>query len=153
MIKEQGKKGIFGLLTCLIALLLLMVADVLAAETRGLSFSYPVANYSPDYQVFGNKNKLVNNNKHLGEDMRLSVGTPIKAVADGKIIYYGPRDGYGAVVAVIEHDLGKEHVFNFAGSILQIEPKINDTVKINDTGCQWECNSVPKMGMKSVPPR
>ena len=152
MIKEQGKKGILGLLACLIALLLI-VADVLAAETRGLSFSYPVSNYSPDYQAFGNKNKFVNNNKHLGEDMRLSVGTAIKVIADGKIIYYGPRDGYGELVAVIEHDLGKEYAFNFAGSILQIEPKINDTVKINDTGCQWECNSVPKMGMKSVPPR
>ena len=46
--------------------------------------------------------------------MRLSVGTPIKAVADGKIIYYGPRDGYGEVVAVIEHDLGKEYTFNFS---------------------------------------
>ena len=74
MIKEQGKKGILGLLACLIALLLI-VADVFAAETRGLSFSYPVSNYSPDYQAFGNKNKFVNNNKHLGEDMRLSVGT------------------------------------------------------------------------------
>ena len=41
---------------------------------------------------------------HNGIDIAVPVGTPIKAIADGKVIYNGPASGYGIWV-VLEHRL------------------------------------------------
>lgn len=35
-------------------------------------------------------------------------GSPVKAIGDGKIVWYSSASGYGELVAVIEHDLGQE---------------------------------------------
>jgi len=48
-------------------------------------------------------------NDHLGEDINPKypkntkdfASNPVKAIADRKIVYYGPADGYGELVAVI----------------------------------------------------
>jgi len=50
---------------------------------------------------------------HLGEDIQLNEGTPIKAIADGRIVQYEYHQGYASwddgtsIAAVIEHDLGE----------------------------------------------
>lgn len=44
---------------------------------------------------------------HLGEDIDLPEGTPIRAIGDGRIVQYEAHQGYGELVAVIEHDLGR----------------------------------------------
>jgi len=48
---------------------------------------------------------------HLGEDILLSVGTSIRAIGNGRIVWYGPARGYGELVVVIEHDLGRKRTF------------------------------------------
>ena len=48
---------------------------------------------------------------HLGEDIDLSEGTPIRAIGNGTIVWYSSAGGYGELVAVIEHDLGVEYIF------------------------------------------
>lgn len=42
---------------------------------------------------------------HAGEDIMLSEGTPVKAVADGVLAHYGCRNGYGELLAIVDHDL------------------------------------------------
>lgn len=44
---------------------------------------------------------------HNGWDIAVPVGTPIKAVADGKVYYAGKADGYGKMVVIIHHIDGK----------------------------------------------
>ncbi len=45
---------------------------------------------------------------HLGEDIKLDESTPVKAIGDGKIVFYKSASGYGELCCVIEHDLGKQ---------------------------------------------
>ncbi|TXH02340.1 MAG: hypothetical protein E6P95_00130 [Candidatus Moraniibacteriota bacterium] len=77
---------------------------------------------------------------HLGEDINLIEGTPIKAIGNGKLLEYRPSDGYGELVAVIEHDLGREYAFiNAYGKIvttrkiLSIYGHIRDKKKRDDS--------------------
>ena len=52
--------------------------------------------------------------RHLGEDVALAEGTPIRAAGPGVIKVYGSATGYGELVVVIEHDLGQPHNFTNA---------------------------------------
>ncbi|AWB82318.1 M23 family peptidase [Corynebacterium yudongzhengii] len=47
---------------------------------------------------------------HRGIDIANSIGTPIRAVMDGKVIATGPAQGYGNWV-VIEHDHGEKSIY------------------------------------------
>ena len=40
---------------------------------------------------------------HLGEDIELPEGTPVRASGPGRIVYYGPATGYGELLAVVEY--------------------------------------------------
>ncbi len=42
---------------------------------------------------------------HLGADINLGEGVPIKAIATGKIVFYGPASSYGELLVAIEHTL------------------------------------------------
>lgn len=48
---------------------------------------------------------------HLGDDLALVEGTAIRATGPGTIVWYGPANGYGELVVVIEHDLGTAYRF------------------------------------------
>ncbi len=64
---------------------------------------------------------------HAGEDIYLSPGTPVRAIADGRISHYRCRRGYGELLVVIDHNLpvkmcandgeGREKCFNRLHSI------------------------------------
>lgn len=57
---------------------------------------------------------------HLGEDINLAEGTPIRAIGDGKTVVYRASDGYGELAAVVEHDLGAEYAFiNAYGQVVR----------------------------------
>jgi len=71
-------------------------------------YGYPVAPYLPGSYA---KRTFFKNQDHLGEDEKLVVKTPVRAIGPGKIVKYGPATGYGELVAVVEHDLGKVHEF------------------------------------------
>jgi len=62
---------------------------------HGYEFWHPVSGYG----------------HHLGEDIKLPEGMPVKAIGNGKIAYYGAATSYGELVVAIEHDLGKEYEF------------------------------------------
>lgn len=44
---------------------------------------------------------------HLGHDVDYPVGTPIRPILCGKVVYYGPAGGYGTLVVAIEHTLNR----------------------------------------------
>ena len=52
--------------------------------------------------VFGDRVSPVNGEKkfHSGTDFRVAVGTPVRAVAFGKVSFTGTREGYGLVVEI-----------------------------------------------------
>lgn len=80
------------------------------------TFYYNPNGYCPD------------NCPHIGEDINLSEGTPIRSIADGILEVYKadgsyPR-GFGELYAVIEHDLGREYQFANANGVLVRVTKI-----------------------------
>ncbi len=52
---------------------------------------------------------------HLGEDIALPVGTPVRPIGPGRIVHYRAQGtlgtGYGELYVGIEHDLGREFEF------------------------------------------
>lgn len=95
---------------------------LLVSNTYAITLRYPV---DPSLYVpgsYGNRFFFAGQD-HLGEDISLSEGTPVKAIGDGTIVFYGPQSdpnvGYGELVVVIEHDLGKDYAFiNAYGKIV-----------------------------------
>ena len=86
------------------------------------AWTYPIGPYIPGSyggRVFGA------NNRHLGEDVTNPPrgeepgqdGAPVRAIGDGWVKIYRPSNGYGQLVVVIEHDLGRPYSFpNYYGT-------------------------------------
>lgn len=91
---------------------------------------------------------------HLGEDIDFSEGTPVKAIGNGILVWYSPAEGYGELVAVIEHDLGKEYSFPNAykqivrtNKILSIYGHIRKKENRNDLKeCKWKVGDYVEKG-------
>lgn len=75
------------------------------------SWSYPVLPYLPGSYA---GRSFFHDDDHLGEDMALAQGTPIRAIGPGQVVYYAGASGYGELVAVVEHDLGNDVAFRNA---------------------------------------
>lgn len=93
-------------------------SDYFAITTRSSSnWVHPVWPYSAG--SYGGRSFFYDGN-HLGEDEALDEGTPIRAIGPGIIKKYGPAAGYGELVVVIEHDLGRVYSFtNAYGKIVR----------------------------------
>lgn len=85
------------------------VAKSSGCNSTSASFQYPVDGYAAG--SYGGRSFYVDG-VHIGEDVLLAEGTPVKAVAAGKIVCYQAADGYGELVVGIQHDLGREVEFN-----------------------------------------
>jgi len=70
---------------------------------------YPTkaADFADGNLLYGNRDFLSEYNGvyHLGHDAKLPAGTAVHPIACGKLVYYGPAQGYGTLVAAIEHEL------------------------------------------------
>jgi len=88
-------------------LLILHNTFVLSQNT----WQYPVTPYTPG--SYAGRSFYFDNN-HLGEDIELTEGTPIRSIGSGVIKYYSAASSYGELVVAIEHDLGKTHTFKNA---------------------------------------
>jgi hypothetical protein len=75
------------------------------------NWDYPVLPYYPGSYA---PRSFFYQNDHLGEDEALSEGTPIYSIGEGKVVFYDKAPGYGELVAVVEHDLGREYDFTNA---------------------------------------
>lgn len=71
----------------------------------------------------------VRDHVHKGIDIGASYGTPIKATADGKVIYAGAYGGYGNLV-IIDHGNGIE---TYYGHCSKITTSVGTEVKAGDT--------------------
>jgi len=89
--------------------------DVRVNEGTILKYGYPVEPYVPGSY---NGRSFFYDQNHLGEDEALPEKTAIKAIGPGEIKKYGPQSdptkGYGELVVVVEHDLGKTYEFTNA---------------------------------------
>lgn len=67
-------------------------------------FQYPLPekNYLAGFQPAASFLKPTG---HLGEDISSLAETPVRSIANGTIVWYGPSRGYGALAVVIEHTL------------------------------------------------
>ena len=100
MTDNQGAEGSVG------------ASIVITEQTEAFSFDYPVRKeqYIPGSY---NGRSFYYDKVHLGEDIKLPEGTPIKAISDGRIVQYEYHTGYASqndgtsIAAVIEHNLGK----------------------------------------------
>lgn len=74
---------------------------------------------------------------HNGIDIASPVGTPIKAPADGVVVYSGPKSGYGNMV-IVDHGYGISTVFAHASTLsvkTGVQVKRGDLLaKVGSTG-------------------
>ncbi|MFC1645541.1 M23 family metallopeptidase [Patescibacteria group bacterium] len=89
-------------------LLLFLCSFFMVATVAAETLIYPSSPYDPG--SYGGRYFFVNKD-HLGEDIGLSEGIPVRAIKDGTIVAYQSSDGYGELVSVVEHDLGSEYAF------------------------------------------
>ncbi len=61
---------------------------------------------------------------HLGEDIPLPEGTPVRAIGTGRIVCYRAAHGYGELVVSIQHDMGKTLLFRLTrGGVRQAQTR------------------------------
>lgn len=99
-IRKLNKMTIAGafLILCLVSSLRLEAQDYPVAD----SFQYPLDNYIPGSYL---GRSFANPRNHLGEDVKGDPSTPVRAIANGRLIRSARNSqGYGQVV-VIEHTL------------------------------------------------
>jgi len=122
-----------------VLIFLLCATCGLAQPATATTLQYPVqeSEYVPG--SYGNRVFLAGND-HLGEDIKLPEGVAVRSIGDGRIVVYRPATGYGELVAVVEHDLGKEYAFiNGVGELvvtrhlLSIYGHIRDRQRRGDT--------------------
>lgn len=114
---KSDSRSLFPTLTVTISFLLLAFSGV--AQGQFLSLDYPVSQnlYIPGSYA---GRSFYYDRVHLGEDILLSEGTQIRAIADGRIVQYEYHSGYAtsndgtSIAAVIEHDLGRTVTLNLA---------------------------------------
>lgn len=133
-------------------IVLMFLTKAVYAATAG-TLQYPV---DRDLYVPGSYANRVffADQDHLGEDINLIEGTPIKTIGNGKLLEYRPSEGYGELVAVVEHDLGREYAFiNAYGKIvvtrkiLSIYGHIRDKKKRDDQkSLSWKVGDEVKLG-------
>ena len=98
---------------------------------------------------------------HLGEDILLSEGTPVRAIADGRIVQYEYHSGYAtsddgtSIAAVIEHDLGRTVTLNLTvgdrkavsvSKICSIYGHIRKSSTYGGTHLGWQVGNVVHKG-------
>lgn len=87
---------------------------------------YPTtaADFADSNLLYGNRDFLSTYQGifHLGRDIIYRVGEPIHPIAPGKIVFYGPANGYGSLVVAIEHKLAEPmQVINGDGQMVTID--------------------------------
>lgn len=86
--------------------------DVIIAGGPPVSpWNYPVTPYDPG--SYDGRSFFYDSN-HLGEDEALAEGIPVHAIGPGKVVWYKQAEGYGELVAVVEHTLNTSYSFKNA---------------------------------------
>lgn len=87
------------------------------------SWLYPTAPFDQPYDANSFGRPFYYDGIHLGEDIALSEKTAVHAIGSGRLVAYQRSSkegqGYGELVAVVEHDLGAPLVFSnaFGGNV------------------------------------
>jgi len=140
--------------------LCLLGANSVAASNLAITLDYPVE--ASLYQPGSYSGRIFfKDSDHLGEDINLPEGTPIKAIGNGVIKLYrgqypnskGKIYGYGELYAIIEHDLGSEMEFTNAygqsvktQKIYSIYGHIRKSQKRGGEELLWEVGEEVKIG-------
>ena len=92
-----------------------------------LPIGTPVAGNPPITSPFGARTDPINGqpSRHTGIDFAGKIGTPLYAVAPGKVVFTGEQNGYGNVVEV-DHGLGFTTLY---AHLSRISVERGDTVK------------------------
>jgi hypothetical protein len=131
--KLLGGFLIFSAALC-IALAFSIYADCIDPSSNAVistplasTLDYPI---SKDLYIPGSydKRSFYYDKNHLGEDEKMPEGSEIRAIGNGKLVFYGSQldpntgkpIGYGELYAVIENDLGREVSFtNAYGNVVK----------------------------------
>ncbi len=99
-------------LTDLFELLSDQKAFLLALPTKRPALGFFTSGFGVRFSPMGDGEKM-----HEGLDIANVVGTPIKATAQGTIVYAGPKAGYGQIV-IVDHGYGLETWYGHTSRIL-----------------------------------
>ena len=83
-------------------------------------------------EVVGHYGEPREDHIHNGIDIVVPVGTPVKVIADGKVIAVGPAGGYGRWVVVDHGIINGKQVTSEYGHIIFSDMKIGQVVKQGD---------------------
>ena len=81
--------------------------DPVACTVSAARYPTTAADFSDAHLLYGHRGFLdvYQNVKHLGRDVAYAEGMAIHPIACGTLRFYGPANGYGTLVAVVEHAL------------------------------------------------
>jgi hypothetical protein len=109
-------------------------------ETSRLVFPLPAGSWTRSSGFGMRVHPITGERKlHTGVDLSASAGTPIVAVADGRVVSAGPASGYGHLV-VIEHTVGGQPVatayahMHAAGIHVSVDDTVTAGQHIADVG-------------------
>jgi hypothetical protein len=97
------KREIIMLMLAVVATITIIGVNAVQAYPTTDGFQSPLSSYQIDSNYFG-KYLPSYNAYHAGDDLKATELTPVKSIANGKVVYSGFASGYATVV-VIEHIL------------------------------------------------
>jgi murein DD-endopeptidase len=89
-----------------------------APSLRGWVLPLPAGSYTPTSPFGWRVHPILHDWRlHTGEDLGAALGTPVYAVAPGRVVAAGPNDGYGNQV-VVDHGGGVQSAYNHLSVIV-----------------------------------
>lgn len=91
-----------------------------SSPSCGSDVVYPTGSREGFERLYAGRSFYADRN-HLGHDVLLPEGAPVFAVACGTLVVYRAADGYGTLVAVVEHELSPAvRVPNGVGEMVEV---------------------------------
>jgi murein DD-endopeptidase MepM/ murein hydrolase activator NlpD len=106
---------------------LVTVPNSTVTGTTGLSrtqIAFPTAKATPITSEFGWRIHPITGNRkfHTGIDFGAGLGTPIYAIANGRVEFAGEKGGYGNAV-IVNHGAGKSTLYGHASKLYVVKFK------------------------------
>ena len=119
----------YGLLSILGAFNILLAINVSHPYVLPLNIIKPTSFYGMRIHPISKKNKL-----HQGIDLAAKIGTPVRAVAYGEVIFSGAYQGYGQLVSIYHANGYTSHYAHLSKETVKLGEVVKPAQIIGEVG-------------------